>query len=432
MKDKIIEWIYSWYKNPGYHMDLDDPLYNSHAPLWALGLLVACLLICLIIWAISNFLLVKLTFMFFDRTKTKWDDYLLKNKFFKALAHLIPLLFAEYLLSIVFYHYPKVHAFTGKLVGASIVFVFIFVINRFLSSFKDILADQPSLKDKPLQSYIQVGKITVSIILGVVILGMLTGIRPSTFFASLGAASAVVLLIFKDTILGFVGSLQLGANDMVRIGDWVTMTKYGADGTVEEISLTAVKVRNFDKTITTIPTYALVSDSFKNWRGMEESEGRRIKRLIRINIDSIKFVDQELLERLKKIEVLHEFIVKRQQEIQKYNEENGFIGENAINGRKQTNIGVFRKYIEHYLQHKVEINNNMTLMVRQLEPTDTGIPLEIYCFTKTKIWTEYEAVQADVFDHVLAMVHLFDLKIFERLSGNDIKTAIKTTSKISS
>jgi len=422
MKHKVIEWIYSLYTESGI---IDERLHNNHAPFWALGLLIACLLICLIIWVISNFLLVQLTFMFFDRTKTKWDDYLLKNKFFKALAHLIPLLFAEYLLSIVFYHYPKIHVFIGKLVGAGIVFTFIFIINRFLSSFKDILSDQPSLKDKPIQSYIQVGKITVSIILGVVILSILTGIKPSTFLASLGAASAVVLLIFKDTILGFVGSLQLGANDLVRIGDWITMTKHGADGTVEEISLTAVKVRNFDKTITTIPTYSLVSDSFKNWRGMEESDGRRIKRLIRINIDSIKFAGQELCDRLKKIEILRDFIIKREQEIQKYNEENGFTGENAINGRKQTNIGLFRKYIEHYLQHKIEINNAMTLMVRQLEPTDTGIPLEIYCFTKTKIWTEYESIQADVFDHVLAMVHIFELQIFEKLSGNDLKAVAK-------
>jgi len=423
MRDRIINWIHSWYVDPAQGMLLyDERLHNLHAPFWVLGLLIACVVLCLVIWFVSNLVLVKLTFMFFDRTKTKWDDYLLKNKFFKALAHLIPLLFADYFLSIIFYHYPKMQLFTSKLVGASIVFVFIFVINRFLSSFRDILSDRPSLKDKPLQSYIQVGKITVSIVLGVVILGLLTGIKPTTFFASLGAASAVVLLIFKDTILGFVGSLQLGANDMVRIGDWVTMTKYGADGTVEEINLTTVKVRNFDKTITTIPTYAMVSDSFKNWRGMEESEGRRIKRMIRINIDTVKFADIELLNRLKKITILTDFITKREQEIQQYNEQNGFIGANAINARKQTNLGIFRKYIEHYLKNKIEINDQMTLMVRQLEPTETGIPLELYCFTKTKIWTEYESVQADVFDHVLSMAHLFDLTLFEKISGNDIKT----------
>jgi len=427
-KEKIIEWIQDEWYTSSYYFNEDK--FDSHAPFLTLGLLLASILICLIIWWVSNFLLVRLTFMFFDRTKTMWDDYLLKNKFFKALAHLIPLLCAEYFLSIIFFHYPNIYLFTSKLVGAFIVFTFIFIVNRFLSAFRDILSDRPTFKDKPIQSYIQVGKITVSIVLGVVMLGMLTGIEPSTFFASLGAASAVVLLIFKDTILGFVGSLQLGANDMVRIGDWVTMTKYGADGTVEEISLTAVKVRNFDKTITTIPTYAMISDSFKNWRGMEESEGRRIKRLIRINIDTIKFADRELIDRLKKIEVLREFITTREQEIQRYNEDNGFIGENAINGRKQTNIGIFRRYIEHYLHNKVEINNNMTLMVRQLEPTDTGIPLELYCFTKTKIWTEYEAIQADVFDHVLAMVHLFDLQIFEKLSGNDLKSVLNNSNSI--
>ncbi len=331
-------------------------------------------------------------------------------------------MFIEYFLSIVFFDFPKVETFFIRITSALIVFVFILIVNRFLSTTKDILSEKSQFKDKPIQSYIQVVKIIISIILTVIIISLLTGIEPSTFLTSLGAASAIVLLIFKDTILGFVGSLQLGANDMVRIGDWVTMEKYGADGTVEEISLATVKVRNFDRTITTIPTYAMVSDAFKNWRGMTESDGRRIKRAVKINIDTIKFADEDLLDRLKNIKVLNEFITNRQEEIRKYNEENGFTGANAINGRKQTNLGIFRKYIEHYLKHKVEINQDMLLMVRQLEPTETGIPLEVYCFTKSKVWMEYESAQSDIFDHILSMVPVFDLKIFEQPSGNDFRS----------
>lgn len=423
LRGTIIHWIRSLYEHTSNgQTTFDTETYDFHAPFWAVGMFVSFSILFVLIWYVSRFILVRVTFLFFDRTKTKWDDYLLKNKFFRAVAHLIPLMFMEYFLSIVFYNYPNLRLIANTLTESFIIIVFIIIINRFLSSLRDILEDRPAFKDKPLQSYIQVVKITVSIVLGVVVIGLLTGVSPGTFFASLGAASAIVLLIFKDTILGFVGSLQLGANDMVRIGDWVTMEKYGADGTVEEISLATVKVRNFDRTITTIPTYAMVSDSFKNWRGMVESDGRRIKRAIRINIDTVKFADEDLLERLKDIQVLKEFITKRQQEINRYNEDNGFVGANAINGRKQTNLGIFRKYMEHYLRHKVEINHDMPLMVRQLEPTDTGIPLEVYCFTRTKVWAEYESVQSDMFDHILSMVHLFDLRIFEQPSGNDFRS----------
>lgn len=423
LREKIISWIRSLYEYTSNGRTVfDAETYDFHAPFWAAGMFVAFFLLSLGIWHISRFFLVKLTFLFFDRTKTKWDDYLLKNKFFRAVAQLIPLMFIEYFISIIFHDYPQLQSIANKLAESMIIIAFIIIINRFLSALKDILEDRSAFKDKPLQSYIQVIKITVTIVLVVVIIGLLTGVSPGTFFASLGAASAIVLLIFKDTILGFVGSLQLGANDMVRIGDWVTMEKYGADGMVEEISLATVKVRNFDRTITTIPTYAMVSDSFKNWRGMVESDGRRIKRAVRINIDTVKFADDDLIERLKEINVLNEFITKRQQEIKRYNEENGFIGVNAINGRRQTNLGIFRKYVEHYLRHKVEINQEMSLMVRQMEPTDTGIPLEVYCFTRTKVWVEYESIQSDIFDHILSMVHLFDLRIFEQPSGNDFRS----------
>jgi miniconductance mechanosensitive channel len=422
-RETIIQLIRGLYKHTtrSGRVVFDADTYHFHAPFWAIGMLIAFLLLSFVIWHIARFLLVRVTFMFFDRTTTKWDDYLLKNKFFRAVALLIPMMFMKYFFSIAFYEYHYLHEIAYKLIDSIIIVTLILIVNRFLSSLRDVLEEKPSFKDKPLQSYIQVGKIVVIIIFGVSMIGMLTGIRPSTIFTSLGAASAIVLLIFKDTILGFVGSLQLGANDMVRIGDWITMDKYGADGTVEEINLTTVKVRNFDKTITTIPTYAMVSDSFRNWRGMEESDGRRIKRSVRINIDTIKFADDQLLNRIKNVHVLKDFIVQRQEEIKKYNEEHGFIGENAISGRRLTNIGIFRKYIEYYLKHHQGINQEMTIMVRQLEPTDTGVPIEVYCFTKSKVSIEYEGIQSDIFDHILSMVPVFDLRVFERLSNSNYR-----------
>ena len=229
------------------------------------------------------------------------------------------------------------------------------------------------------------------------------------------------MLVFRDTILGFVGSIQIATNDMIRIGDWITMDKFGADGDVEEISLTTIKIRNFDKTITTIPTYSFISDSFRNWRGMEESAGRRIKRAVNIQIDSVKFVSPELLTRLKEIALLSEFVSNREQEITEYNEKHGFIGDKAINGRRQTNLGVFRRYIEHYLRNHPLVNQEMALMVRQLSSNENGMPLEVYCFTKEKEWEVYESIQADIFDHIFSVVHLFELSIFERPSGKDFR-----------
>jgi len=426
MKEQIIQWIKSFYLQPvnGYNK-FNKGAYLDHQLFWCIGMLAALLVACWIVWHISRFILIRVSYMFFDRTKTKWDDFLIQNKFFRALANLIPLMFIEHFLEIVFYNYANTLAFFVKFVEILIILSVILIVNRFLSALKDILMERERYKDKPIQSYIQIIKIVVTIVLVVIVISRLTGVEPGTFLASLGAASAILLLIFKDTILGFVGSLQLGANDMVRIGDWVTMEKFGADGTVEEISLATVKVRNFDRTITTIPTYSMVADAFKNWRGMTESDGRRIKRAIKINIDTVRFVDDELLTKLKAINVLHDFISQRQQEIDRYNVENGFVGENAINGRRQTNLGIFRKYIEHYLQNKVEINKEMALMVRHQEPTESGIPIEIYCFTKTKVWIEYEAIQSDIFDHILSMVHYFDLRIFEQPSGNDFRSLSK-------
>ena len=245
-----------------------------------------------------------------------------------------------------------------------------------------------------------------------------------SLLAGLGASAAILMLVFKDTILGFVAGIQLSANDMLRAGDWITMSKYGADGTVIEVTLNAVKVRNFDNTITTIPPYALVSDAFQNWRGMSESPGRRIKRSINIDMNSVHFCTPEMLEKFRKISLITDYIDGKEQELDEYNEEHHIDSSIWVNGRRQTNLGVFRAYLVRYLRSLPEVSKELVCMVRHLQPTDTGIPIELYCFSSNKVWVEYEGIQADIFDHVLAVIPEFGLSVFQNVSGADLKNII--------
>lgn len=422
MKQTVIDWIKEFYTRTVDGKSLfDQAMYDEHAAYWALGMFCALLVVTLLMWFISRQIMVQTLHLFAVKSKATWDDHLVKNRVFAALAQIVPLIFMESLLEIVFYQFPAVNEYLFKLLDVIMIFVVIVTINRLLNSFRDIIRDVERYRDKPIQSYIQVMKIITIGVLLIMALSVLTERSPVFFLTSLGAISAILILIFKDTILGFVGSIQLAANDIIRIGDWVTMEKFGADGDVEEISLSTVKVRNFDRTITTIPTYSFIADSFKNWRGMQESDGRRIKRSIQLQIDTVKFANPEMLAELGKLNLLKEFLANRQKEIEDYNEKHGFVGENAINARRQTNLGLFRRYIEHYLKHHPGINQNMTLMVRQLEPNEFGVPLEIYCFSKTKVWEEYELLIADIFDHIFSIVQKFELSIFERPSGKDFK-----------
>ena len=281
-------------------------------------------------------------------------------------------------------------------------------------------AEHKKFKDKPIDSYFQIFKILMGIVFFLLILSEITGQSPASFLAYFGAFSAVILLVFKDTILGFVGSIQLSANDMIRKGDWITMERYGADGNIEEINLTTVKVRNFDRTITTIPTYSFISDSFNNWRGMEESEGRRIKRSMFIEADSICKASNSLIETLKESQLLGSFLQEEIEQIDIYNQKHEL--NKQPNRRKFTNIGLFRRYIEFYLKkNHPGVNSDMTLMVRQLQSTDKGLPLEVYCFSLSKVWEEYELLIADLFDHFFSVIHEFELHTFESPSGNDIQ-----------
>ena len=287
------------------------------------------------------------------------------------------------------------------------------IARSLLRTISDYLKTLPRFKDKPINSYIQVFMIFAWAGGLFTILAIITETDIWKFLTGLGAASAVLLLVFRDTILGFVASIQVSINDMVRIGDWITFEKYGADGDVTEINLATVKVQNFDKTITTIPTYALISDSFKNWRGMQSSNGRRIKRAVIIKQKSIKFLTDEDLATLKKIGLISDYLEDRKSKIDQFNQANEIDKSVLINGRNLTNLGVFRKYIEAYLENHSAINDEMTMMTRQLAPTSQGIPLEIYAFSSDKRWVNYEYIMADVFDHILAAVPYFDLEIFE-------------------
>ncbi len=424
MKEAIIEWIKKFYLNEDTGV-FDLSAYLDHSIYWAGVMFIILIIFSLIIWYFSRVLLLQMLHMLVDRSKSTLDDHLLRNKVFRSLAHLVPLMFMDYFLSIVFYQFPNTHGGLSKLVSVLIIFTVTVSINRGMNAFRDFIKEKDVYADKPIQSYFQVAKIIITGVLLIIMLSVLTSKSPLFFLTSLGAVSAILLLVFKDTILGFVSSIQLSANDMIRIGDWVTMDKYGADGDVEEINLATVKVRNFDKTITTIPTYSFISDSFKNWRGMQESDGRRIKRAVNIQIDSIEFASIDLVERLRKIRILKEFIEEREREIEKYNREHGYIGEEAINARRQTNIGLYRRYIEYYLRNNEHINRSMPLVVRQMSPSEVGVPVEIYCFTKTKEWNAYEGITADIFDHIFAVTHYFELTIFENPSGRDLKSVLK-------
>ena len=357
-----------------------------------------------------NFITRNIILSFFKRiaksTSSTFDDLLIKNKVPRLLSF-IPSLFFLYLI---------IPTYTDNLIiiiEALTILLFIVTVKSILSTVKDYFKLSPSLKHIPIDSYIQVIMIFLWFIGIILILSVLTGREIGTFLASLGALSAIIILVFRDTILGFVSSIQITVNDTVRIGDWITMKGSDADGTVIEVNLSTVKVQNFDNTITTIPTYKLVSDSFVNWRGMEESKGRRIKRSLLIKPSSIGFLKNNEIDELKKVKLITEYLNSKIKEIDSYNQKNNADKSMLLNGRNLTNLGVFRVYIEQYLKAHPMTNDDLTMMCRQLEPTSQGIPIQIYAFSKDKEWTKYEALTSDIFDHLLSSVKYFNLECFE-------------------
>lgn len=363
---------------------------------------------------------VKLFVIFSEKTTTTFDDYLVQSRFPRYVAHIVPLLLLKALFPYVFEEFPFWFKIFNIALNVYGIVLILKIIRSVLRSSKNYLRTKEQYADKPLESYLQVILIFLWGVAGMFIVYVITGREVLSLF-SLGAASAIILLIFKDTILGFVASIQVSVNDIVRIGDWITFSKFGADGTVTDINLATVRVQNWDNTFTTIPTYSLIADSFQNWRGMQESGGRRIKRAVYIKQNSIKFLTPEKIEELKKIQMIKPYIEHRQREIERHNERVSADKSVLINGRNQTNFGVFRKYIDSSLRNNTGVNNNLMIMVRQLHPTPQGIPLEIYCFSADKRWENYEAIMSDVFDHIIASVPYFELELFEEPTGADIK-----------
>ncbi len=360
------------------------------------------------------------------RSKTTYDDYLLEHKVFDQLAYIVPVYIVKLLAPRVFVYFPQMGVFVERLSTIIIVVIMMVAVSRFLRAMGDLGSQLKWLKDKPVRSFVQVFNIVNYIIGGVIIVSFVMGTKPLNILGAFGALTAVLLLVFKDTILGLVASIQISANDMVKIGDWVSMDKYGADGDVTEINLTTVKVRNWDKTITTVPTYAFIADSFKNWRGMQSIGARRIKRSLMIDINTIRFLDEDLKASLKKVHLIQEYINNRQIEIDKHNAAHDFDREMLINGRNMTNLGVFRQYALSYLRNHPKVHQGETIMVRQLQPTEHGIPLEIYCFSNDIAWVNYENIQSDIFDHLLASIKQFDLRIFQDPSGFDFRSALRS------
>jgi miniconductance mechanosensitive channel len=404
--DKIFNFLYPLFRDWG--------MSRSFASYISLVFNIAIMIaLAFAIYYIAKFVLVTLTAIFAQRTKTKFDDYLIHNKTTKYTAYLIPFFFIYKAVPIILDRYEYWELLFGKIVGIYIVLISLWIIRTIFNALRDYLKNKPEYSDKPIDSFVQVIMIVLWIFGVAMIISTLFGIKKGELLTILGTLSAIIILIFRDTILGFVSSVQVAINDMVRIGDWITMDKFGADGDVIEINLTTVKVRNFDNTITTIPTYALSSDSFQNWRGMQKSDGRRIKRHVLIKSSSIRFLNNDDLNHMKGIQLITSYIETRQAEIEKYNELRGIDKSLLLNGRNMTNLGMFRKYIMQYLLDHPGLNKNMHIMCRQLQSTAHGVPLEIYVFSSDKRWANYEYIMSDIFDHVMASVIYFDLEIFE-------------------
>lgn len=416
----------SGYSHWFYRLFLEQGLNNSTALyLNVVMLVIGIIVIAWLLDFLAKTILLQLIETIARKTKTSFDDFFIEHKVFNKLAHIIPALVVYVTAPSVLSDFEFILPFIDAATALYITVVVAVIVHATLGAIGDFLQSLEKLKDKPINSFIQVFKMmnyAVAIIFGI---SVLIGKSPLVLFSALGAAAAVLLLIFKDTILGLVSSVQLSVNDMLKVGDWISMEDYGADGTVIEINLTTIKVMNWDNTISTIPPYALISDSFRNWRGMSESGGRRIKRSVNIKMASVKFCNDEDLERYSKIQLVAPFIEKRQKEIEAYNQKVGADKSFRVNGRNFTNLGIFRHYIENYLSKNPSLNLEMTMMVRQLQPTEKGIPIEIYCFSANKDWIAYENIMADIFDHVIASVSDFDLEILEIPSGMDIQLGAK-------
>ena len=410
----MIEFIQQWV-NKIPNIDGYQTLVTSAAAMLAIVVLA------IISFYVVKFGLIRLIDKLISKTRSNLDDILIKHKVFSRISYLVP----AYLIYTLAPQALKPYAIASNaivvLAAIYMVIMVALIVDALINSLLEIYHSFSVSKRVPIKSFAQVAKLITYFFAIIVIASLVIGESPLKLFAGLGAMTAVLMLVFKDPILGFVAGLQLSSNRMVAIGDWVDIPQHDASGDVMEIALTTVKVRNFDNTITTVPTQSLINDSFKNWRGMQESPGRRIKRSIVIDVNSIKFCDEESLSRYSKIDYIKEYLQEKQRELDEYNREKGTHTESLVNGRRLTNVGTFRAYVLAYLKHHPDIHQRMTVMARQLAPTDTGLPIEIYAFSSDKNWGNYESIQADIFDHLYAVISEFDLRTFQRPSGMDFR-----------
>jgi len=379
----------------------------------------------LLIAYIANFLVKKILLVqvrrFLRKSKSSFNAIIIEKKILKRLANFAPALIIYYTIPFALESYPEIVPAIHAIIYAVMVLLLLLAVDALINVLHDFYNTLPMAREKNIKAYVQILKVFIYFLGGIVILSVIIGKSPLVFLGGLGAMSAVLMLVFKDTILGFVAGIQASANNLVKVGDWIEMASRNADGPVIDITVNTVKVRNWDKTISSFPAYALISESFINWRGMEESGGRRIKRSVYIDLKSVKFCTPEMLERFKKIQILHDYIEKKEKELDEYNKKHGIDESVLVNGRRQTNLGVFRQYVTQYLRRHPKIHNDMTFLVRHLQPTERGVPIEIFVFSKEQAWPVYESLQADIFDHIISVVPEFGLRVFQNPTGDDFR-----------
>ena len=395
------------------------PLYAAR--LAQLLVLVGLLALCALALKITRTVALRMVRAATARTGTKWDDALVRASVFARLAYVVPIVLFDYGSRAVFDDNPDAIQVIATLVPVSLSVIAISVASALITALGAIFEDHPVARRIPIRTFQQVFQGAVFFLGGIAVLSLLLNKSPLVFFSGLGVSMGFIMFVFKDPILSFFAGIQLSANNMVHRGDWIEMPSQGADGDVIDIGLTTVKVQNWDKTITTIPTSSLVTESFKNWRGMDESGGRRIKRSVAIDMTSVRFCDQELLERFQRIQLLDDYLARQLEEVHQHNQTTEADTSILINGRHLTNVGTFRAYLVAYLRKNAKLHQEMTFLVRQLQPTDKGLPIEIYVFSNVQAWANYEAIQADIFDHVLAVLPLFDLRVFQAPTGADMR-----------
>ncbi len=398
-------------------LEMIENLFNINSIQAQLIAFAAVLFLAFITFQITKNIILKIILKISRKTRTNWDDALVDRKFFRTFVYLLPLLIFYYFSPL----FPQIKIFIQKITQSLMVIVAISAISSFLNAVNDIYISDKKTKNRPIKGYLQIIEIFFIVLGCVVVISILIGKSPLLLLSGLGAMTAVLLLIFKDTILSIIASLQISFNDLIKIGDWLEVPQFNADGDVIDVALHTIKIQNWDKTITTIPTHKLIDGSFKNWKGMQQAGGRRVKRAIHLDISSIRFCDENLLDKFEKINLISEYIKQKRKEIYKYESNIKTSEPQEINQKKLTNIGTFRAYVAAYLKNHPKVKNEMTFLIRQLGPDPTGLPIEIYVFINDIEWANYEAIQSDIFDHILAVVPEFDLRIFQYPSGFDFR-----------